>query len=73
MSRIGLNPINLPEGVTVSVQGSNINVRGPKGEINQKFDPDFKISIDDNILTIKTSYAILLCFKSIWKKNSSED
>ena len=53
MSRIGLNPINLPEGVTVSVQGSNINVKGPKGELNQKFDPDFKISIDDNILTIK--------------------
>ena len=35
------------------VQGSNINVKGPKGELNQKFDPDFKISIDDNILTIK--------------------
>ncbi|RPH02149.1 MAG: 50S ribosomal protein L6 [Amoebophilaceae bacterium TMED152] len=53
MSRIGLNPINLPEGVIVSVHGSNINVKGPKGELNQKFDPDFKISIDDNILTIK--------------------
>ena len=53
MSRIGLNPINLPEGVIVNIQGSNINVKGPKGELNQKFDPDFKISIDDNILTIK--------------------
>ena len=53
MSRIGLNPINLPEGVTVTVQGSNINVKGPKGELNQKFDPDFNISVDDNILTIK--------------------
>ena len=52
MSRIGLNPINLPEGVTVSVQGSNINVKGPKGELNQKFDPDFKIKIEENILTI---------------------
>ena len=45
MSRVGLNPINLPEGVTVSVQGTNINVKGPKGELNQKFDPDFKIQV----------------------------
>ncbi len=53
MSRIGLNPINLPEGVTVNVQGSIVNVKGPMGELNQKFDPDFKINIKENILTIE--------------------
>ena len=52
MSRVGLNPVSIPEGVTVSVKGSNINVKGPKGELNQKFDPDFKIKIEENILTI---------------------
>ena len=52
MSRVGLNPVSIPEGVTVSVNGPNINIKGPKGELNQKFDPDFKIKIEENILTI---------------------
>ena len=52
MSRVGLNPVSIPEGVTVSVKGSNINIKGPKGELNQKFDPDFKIKIDENTLKI---------------------
>ena len=52
MSRVGLNPVSIPEGVTVSVKGSNINIKGPKGELNQKFDPDFKIKIEENTLTI---------------------
>ena len=52
MSRVGLNPVSIPEGVTVSVNGSNINIKGPNGELNQKFDPDFKIKIEENILTI---------------------
>ena len=52
MSRVGLNPVSIPEGVTVSVNRSNINIKGPKGELNQKFDPDFKIKIEENILTI---------------------
>mgnify|MGYP001304700474 FL=1 len=52
MSRVGLNPVSIPEGVTVSVSGSNINVKGPKGELNQKIDPDFKVKIEDNVLTI---------------------
>ena len=30
MSRVGLNPVSIPEGVTVSVNGSNINIKGPK-------------------------------------------
>ena len=52
MSRVGLNPVSIPEGVTVSVKGSNINIKGPKGELNQKFDPDFKIKIEENTLSI---------------------
>ena len=52
MSRVGFNPISIPEGVTVNVKGSNINVKGPKGELNQEFNSDFKISIEENVLTI---------------------
>ena len=53
MSRIGLNPINLPDGVTVSIQGSVVNVKGPKGELNQNYYPDFKIKFKENTLTIE--------------------
>lgn len=52
MSRVGLNPISIPDGVTVSVSGSNVNIKGPKGELNQKFDTDFKLNIEDNTLTV---------------------
>ena len=52
MSRVGLNPILIPEGVSVNVNGSSINIKGPKGELNQNFDSDFKIKIDENVLTI---------------------
>ena len=49
MSRVGLNPILIPEGVSVNVNGPNINIKGPKGELNQNVDSDF---IDENILTV---------------------
>jgi len=34
MSRVGKNPINMPKGVDVKLQGSQITVKGPKGELN---------------------------------------
>ena len=52
MSRVGLNPILLPEGVSVIVNKSSINIKGPKGEITQDFDPDFSIKEKDNLLLI---------------------
>ena len=50
MSRVGLNPVSIPEGVTVNVSGSNINIKGPKGELNQSIDSDFKINYFLNYL-----------------------
>ena len=38
MSRIGNNPISIPEGVSVEVNGDIITVKGKKGEMNQTFD-----------------------------------
>lgn len=53
MSRIGNLPIKLPEGVTVSVADDNtITVKGPKGELNQKVDPDITVKVDDGVLSI---------------------
>lgn len=53
MSRIGKLPINIPAGVTVSVNDANVvTVKGPKGELSQEVNPDIKVSVDANVLTV---------------------
>ena len=53
MSRIGKLPINLPNGVTVSVSNTNeISVRGPLGELRQKVSRDLKVEVNDNTVLI---------------------
>ncbi len=53
MSRIGKLPIDLPEGVSVSVNDDNtVQVKGPKGELNQKVDPDIKVELKENQIII---------------------
>ena len=37
MSRIGKKPVQIPAGVTVTVNGSNVHVKGPKGELDRTF------------------------------------
>ena len=54
MSRIGKAPINIPAGVTISVDDQNIvTVKGPKGELTQNVDTDIKLSQEDGILTVE--------------------
>ena len=51
MSRIGNNPISIPEGVSVEVNGDIITVKGQKGEMNQTFDGvSFDVSSDTLIV-----------------------
>jgi large subunit ribosomal protein L6 len=53
MSRIGKLPINLPNGVTVSVSDTNeIAVRGPLGELRQKVSKDLKVEVNNNTVLI---------------------
>lgn len=54
MSRIGKQPINLPQGVTLNVESDNIvTVKGPKGELSQKLDADMKVSINEGVVTLE--------------------
>lgn len=53
MSRIGKQPIPIPSGVTVSVDGSTVRVKGPKGEMVQSFRPEMTIKVADNTVTIE--------------------
>ncbi len=52
MSRIGKLPIAIPSGVDVKVEKSTVIVKGPKGELTQKIDPDLGIVIENGTLTV---------------------
>lgn len=48
MSRIGYKAIPVPAGVTVTVDGDQLTVKGPKGEMTRTFDPAITIKQEDN-------------------------
>lgn len=52
MSRVGNKLLEIPAGVSVLIDNSNVTVKGPKGELTRSFHPDMKINIEDNILTV---------------------
>lgn len=53
MSRIGKLPIDIPQGVEVSVDDKNIvTVKGPLGELNEKVDPRITVEINENVVTV---------------------
>jgi large subunit ribosomal protein L6 len=53
MSRIGKKPIEIPDGVTVSVGPDRVTVNGPKGELSQAVNPAMKIDQTDGTLTVE--------------------
>jgi len=53
MSRIGKKPITVPSGVTLNVANGKVSVKGPKGELHQVIDPDFKITNENGTITIE--------------------
>lgn len=48
MSRIGKAPIAIPAGVTVTVSGDTVTVKGPKGTLTQKFNPEIDVKVENN-------------------------
>ncbi len=53
MSRIGKKPVELPAGVTASVSGQTVEVKGPKGTRSFKATDDVTISVDGNVVTVE--------------------
>ncbi len=54
MSRIGNAPVFIPANVEISVDAGNVvTVKGPKGTLTQKVDPDMSITIEDGQLGVK--------------------
>jgi large subunit ribosomal protein L6 len=46
MSRIGKNPITIPSGVEVKIDGNVVAVKGSKGELKQEFDSCVSFSLE---------------------------
>ena len=53
MSRIGKTPIPIPSGVKVKIDGSSVEVEGPKGKISRSFHPNITVLQQDNNLTVE--------------------
>jgi len=52
MSRIGKNPISVPSGVTIALDGNRITVKGPKGELARAIPADMLISQENGTVTV---------------------
>ena len=52
MSRIGNLPIEIPQGVEISISASTVTVKGKKGSLTQSFNPDLIIKKEESNLTV---------------------
>jgi large subunit ribosomal protein L6 len=53
VSRVGQMPITVPSGVDVTIKGSHVRVKGPKGQMEHTFPAAMDISHKDGIVTIE--------------------
>lgn len=53
MSRIGKTPVDIPGGVTVTVNNKNISVQGPKGTLTYDHRPEVTVEVEDNQVVVK--------------------
>jgi large subunit ribosomal protein L6 len=53
VSRIGKQPIPVPSGVDVTIDGSTVTVAGPKGTLIQTFDPVIEIVLEDGVIYVR--------------------
>lgn len=52
MSRIGKSPVAVPSGVTVNIDGTEVAVKGSKGELKQRFTQDVSIEVKDGSVIV---------------------
>jgi large subunit ribosomal protein L6 len=52
MSRIGKKPITIPSGVEVTISPGTVKVKGPKGELSERINPEITVSQDDGTVTV---------------------
>jgi len=52
MSRIGKLPVNVPNGVTITLDQSSVKVKGPRGELSHKLPAGITVEKNDNVLNV---------------------
>lgn len=52
MSRIGKKPVSVPQGVTASVDGQKVSVKGPKGELAFIATDDVEVAMEDGLIKV---------------------
>ncbi len=55
MSRIGKNPVPIPNGVTIEITGNKIIVKGPKGELSREIHPKIQVKQEENEIKVTRS------------------
>ena len=53
MSRVGKNPVEVPEGVNVAIVGQQVTAKGKLGELSMTFSDDVDITQEANQVTVK--------------------
>lgn len=53
MSRIGKQPISIPQGVEIEIEGNLVKVKGPKGELSRELHKDMIIEMSENQVMVK--------------------
>lgn len=67
MSRIGKTPITLPSGVTVTLSGNNLTVKGPKGELKRNFNnKEVAVTITDNQILVSKAEGSSRAAAAMW-------
>jgi large subunit ribosomal protein L6 len=52
MSRVGSKPVPIPQGLTVSIDGNRVSVKGPRGELTRLFPQDLTVTQGDGNLSV---------------------
>ena len=52
MSRVGRNPIEIPAGVNVNINGALVTVTGPKGTLSREINPKIEVVVEGNTLKV---------------------
>ena len=53
MSRVGKNPVTIPDGVTVEVNGQTVTVKGTKGELSQTVSDRVSVKVEDGAVVVE--------------------
>lgn len=53
MSRIGKKPLPIPSGVQVAIEGQDVRVKGPKGELHRRVHPDMQVTQEDGVVVVR--------------------